>query len=63
MTALECAGMHVDDAMEIITGGDRIVTWRQLPLVTMAELLARFDRVKHRHDLAFEGDPVGGETS
>jgi hypothetical protein len=60
--ALGRAGMHVGDAMEAITDGDKIVTRRQWPRVTMADLLARFDPAKHRHDLAFNGDPVGNET-
>jgi antitoxin component of MazEF toxin-antitoxin module len=60
--ALERAGLHVDDAVEVVTGEDEIVIRRQRPRVTMAELLARFDPAKHRHDLAFDGDPAGSET-
>ena len=60
--ALERAGLHVDDAVEVIAGEDEIIIRRQRPRVTMAELLARFDPAKHRHDLAFDGDPVGSES-
>jgi antitoxin component of MazEF toxin-antitoxin module len=60
--ALERAGLHVDDAVEVVAGEDEIVIRRQRPRVTMAELLARFDPAKHRHDLAFDGDPAGSET-
>jgi antitoxin component of MazEF toxin-antitoxin module len=60
--ALEHAGLHIDDAVEVIASEDEIVIRRQRPRVTMAELLARFDPAKHRHDLAFDGDPVGNET-
>jgi hypothetical protein len=48
--------------VEVVASEDAIVIRRQRPHVTMAELLARFDPVKHRHDLAFDGDPVGSET-
>ena len=60
--ALERAGLHVDDAVEVVADEDEIVIRRQRPRVTMAELLARFDPAKHRHDLAFDGAPVGSET-
>lgn len=32
------------------------------PRVTMAELLAKFDPEKHRHELMLDGAPVGTET-
>ena len=60
--ALERAGLHVDDAVEGVASEDEIIIRRQRPRVTMAELLARFDPTKHRHNLAFDGDPAGSET-
>ncbi len=60
--ALERAGLHVDDAVQIIASEDKIVIRRQRPRVGMAELLARFDPAKHRHDLTLDGKPVGSET-
>ena len=60
--ALERAGLRVDDAVEVIASQDEIVIRRQRPRVTMAELLACLDPAKHRHGLAFDGDPVGSET-
>jgi antitoxin MazE len=60
--ALERAGLHVDDAVEVVASEDEIVIRRQRPRVTMTELLARFDPEKHRHELAFDGSPIGTET-
>jgi hypothetical protein len=60
--APERLGTHIGQAMEAITGGDKIVTGRQRPCVAMAELLAWFDPAKHRHGLGFDRDPVGTET-
>jgi antitoxin component of MazEF toxin-antitoxin module len=60
--ALERARLRVDDAVDVIASEDEIIIRRQRPRVTMAELLARFDPAKHRHDLAFDLDPVGTET-
>jgi antitoxin component of MazEF toxin-antitoxin module len=60
--ALERAGLHVDDAVEVVASEDEIVIRRQRPRVTMAELLARFDPAKHRHDLELDDDAVGTET-
>jgi antitoxin component of MazEF toxin-antitoxin module len=61
-SALEHAGLHVDDAVEIIAREAEIVILWQRSRVTMAELLARFDPAKHRHDLAFDDEPLGTET-
>ena len=61
--ALERVSLHVDDVVDIIASEDKIVIRRQRPGVPMAELLARFDSAKHRHDVAFDGDPAGGGTS
>jgi antitoxin component of MazEF toxin-antitoxin module len=60
--ALERAHLHVDDPIDIIANDDEIIIRRQRPRVTMAELLARFDPSKHRHDLAFDIAPDGTET-
>jgi antitoxin component of MazEF toxin-antitoxin module len=60
--ALERAHLHVDDPVDIIANDDEIVIRRQRPRVTMAELLAQFDPLKHRHDLAFDIEPGGTET-
>jgi hypothetical protein len=60
--ALEPAGVHVDDAVAVNASEDEIVIRRQRPRLTMAELLACFDPAKHRHGLAFDGDPLGSET-
>jgi hypothetical protein len=60
--APERAGLHVDDAVDVTADEGQIVTRRQWPRVTMADLLARFDPAKHRHGIAFNGDPVGSET-
>lgn len=59
---LERANLRVDDPIEVIAREDEIVIRRQRPRVTMAELLARFDPAKHRHDLQLDTDPVGIET-
>ena len=58
-TVLERASLHVGDAVEIIACEDAIPIRRQGARVTMADLLARFDPAKHRHDLAFDRDPDG----
>ena len=60
--ALELAHLHVDDPIDIIASEDEIIIRRQRPRVTMADLLARFDPAKHRHDLAFDVEPGGTET-
>jgi antitoxin component of MazEF toxin-antitoxin module len=60
--ALERAGLHVDDVVDVIANEDEIVIRRRRPRVAMTDLLARFDPAKHRHDLAFDSDPVGRET-
>lgn len=60
--ALERAGLHVNDPVEVVANEQEIVIRRQRPRVTMAELLARFDPTRHRHDLAFDTDPAGTET-
>ncbi len=60
--ALERAGLHVDDVVDVFASEDKIVIRRQRPRVTMAGLLAGFDPAKHRHGLAFDGDPMGSET-
>jgi len=60
--ALERAHLRVDDAVEVIASEDEIIIRRQRPQVAMADLLAKFDPTKHRHDLAFDRDPVGTET-
>ncbi len=59
---LERAHLHVDDAVDVIAREDEIVIRRQRPRVTMAELLARFDPAKHRHDLQLDVGPAGTET-
>jgi antitoxin MazE len=61
--ALEHAHLHLDDIVDIIASEDEIVIRRQRPHVTMADLLSRFDPEKHRHDLAFDVDPVGTEST
>lgn len=60
--ALERARLHMNDAVDIIASDDEIVIRRQRPRLTMADLLARFDPEKHRHDLAFDVEPTGTET-
>jgi antitoxin MazE len=60
--ALERAHLHVDDLVEIIVSEDAIVIRRQRPKVSMADLLAKFDPSKHRHDLMLDDAPVGTET-
>jgi antitoxin component of MazEF toxin-antitoxin module len=60
--ALERARLHVEDAVDVIADEDGIIIRRQWPRITMAELLACFDPRKHRHDLAFDDDPVGTEA-
>jgi antitoxin component of MazEF toxin-antitoxin module len=60
--SLETAHFSIDDAVEVIARQDEIVIRRQRPRVTMAELLANFDPDKHRHDLAFDAEPMGTET-
>jgi antitoxin component of MazEF toxin-antitoxin module len=59
---LEHAHLHVDDVVEVIAGEEEIIIRRQRPSVTMATLLAQFDPEKHRHDIAFDVNPVGNET-
>ena len=59
---LERANLSIDDPVEVIAGEDEIIIRRQRARVSMDELLARFDPEKHRHDLAFDGDPEGSET-
>ena len=61
-STLEHAHLHVDDAVDVVVEEDQIIIRRQRPKVTMAELLARFDPSKHRHNLAFDVAPVGSET-
>ena len=60
--SLERAGLHIDDAVDVIANEDEIVIRRRRPRVAMADLLARFDPAKHRHDLAFDDAPIGRET-
>jgi antitoxin component of MazEF toxin-antitoxin module len=60
--ALERAHLHVDDPVDVIAREDEIIIRRQRPRVTMAELLAKFDPAKHRHDLQLDVEPVGTET-
>ena len=60
--ALERANLHVEDRVEVVARDDEIVIRRQRPRVTMAELLARFDPKKHRHELMLDDAPVGSET-
>jgi antitoxin component of MazEF toxin-antitoxin module len=60
--ALELVQLRVDDAVDVIVRDDEIVIRRRAPRVTMAELLAQFDPDKHRHDLAFDVEPIGSET-
>jgi hypothetical protein len=52
----------IEDAPTETVIGDAIVARRRWSLVTMADLLARFDPAKHQHELAFHGEPVGSET-
>ena len=59
---LERAHMAVSDPVDIIATDDEIVIRRKQPAVTMAELLAKFDPQKHRHDISFDVDPIGVET-
>jgi antitoxin component of MazEF toxin-antitoxin module len=60
---LEHAHLHLDDPVDIIARGDEIIIRRQRPRITMTELLAQFDPQKHRHDLAFDVEPAGTETT
>ncbi len=59
---LERAQLHLNDEVEVIASEGEITIRRQRPKVSMAELLAQFDPEKHRHDLVFDGEPVGSET-
>jgi antitoxin component of MazEF toxin-antitoxin module len=59
---LETAHLRINDAVEVIAREDEIIIRRQRPRVTMAELLARFDPAKHRHDLQLDVEPLGTET-
>ncbi len=59
---LEHVHLQMDDAVDVIACGDEIIIRKQRPHVTMAELLAKFDPEKHRHDLAFDIEPAGSET-
>lgn len=60
--ALDKANLHVDDPVDVIAREGEIVIRKQRPRVTTADLLARFDPKKHRHDLQFDADPAGTET-
>jgi antitoxin component of MazEF toxin-antitoxin module len=60
--ALDAARLRINDAVEVIAREDEIIIRRQRPRVTMAELLARFDPTKHRHDLQLDAEPIGTET-
>jgi len=60
--SLETAHFSVNDAVDVIAREDEIVIRRQRPRVTMAELLAKFDPEKHRHELMFDVAPAGTET-
>ncbi len=60
--ALERANLHVDDPVDIIANDEEIIIRRQRPRVAMSELLAQFDPLKHRHDLALDVDVTGCET-
>jgi len=60
--ALDVAQLRIDDAVEVLAREDEIIIRRQRPHVTMADLLARFDRTKHRHTLELDDDPTGSET-
>lgn len=60
--ALKRAHIAVDDFVDVIATDDEIIIRRQTPRVSMADLLAQFDPEKHRHDLAFDGEPAGTET-
>jgi antitoxin component of MazEF toxin-antitoxin module len=62
MAVLERANLNLDDNVEVIAGDDEIIIRRQRPRVTMADLLAEFDPAKHRHDIAFDDQPLGSET-
>jgi antitoxin component of MazEF toxin-antitoxin module len=57
------ANLSIDDLVDIIADDDGIVIRRQKPRVTMDELLAGFDPVRHRHDLNLDDAPIGNETS
>jgi antitoxin MazE len=61
-SVLERANLHRDDAVDIIARDDEIIIRRQVPHLTLDDLLARFDPEKHRHDLMLDGDPIGRET-
>jgi antitoxin component of MazEF toxin-antitoxin module len=60
--ALERAQLSLDDAVDVIASADEIIICRQRPRVLMDDLLAQFDPGKHRHDLVFDGEPIGTET-
>ena len=60
--ALDRAHLRMDDPVDVIARDGEIIIRRQRPRVTMAELLARFDPAKHRHDLELDVEPVGSET-
>ena len=59
---LERAHLKVSDPVDVIAGDDEIVIRRKRPAVTMADLLAKFDPEKHRHDLMLDVEPIGIET-
>lgn len=59
---LERANLHRDDAIDIIARDDEIIIRRQVPHLSLDDLLARFDPKKHRHDLMLDAPPVGRET-
>lgn len=59
---LETAHFQLEDQVEVIAKEGEIVIRKQRPRVTMAELLARFDPKKHRHNLQFDVEPAGTET-
>ena len=61
-TALERAHLRVDDEVDVIARVNEIIIRRRRPRVTMDGLLAKFDPSRHRHELAFDGDPTGTET-
>ena len=59
---LEMASLSVDDLVDVVAREGEIVIRKRAPRVTMAQLLARFDPKKHRHDLSFDTEPFGTET-
>jgi len=60
--ALSAANLSIAEDIEIEAHDGELVIRRVPPRVSMAELLARFDPAKHRHELMLDDVPVGAES-